>query len=40
MKIEIIVVPVWIAGIQARTNASGKTSMLTWIPALHAGMTH
>jgi hypothetical protein len=39
MKMQIIVMPAWIAGIQVRKDASRKTSMLAWIPALHAGMT-
>ena len=39
MKMEITVLPAWMAGIQARKDGSGKTSMLAWIPALHAGMT-
>ena len=38
MKIQIVVMPAWIAGIQVRKDAS-ETSMLAWIPALHAGMT-
>jgi hypothetical protein len=39
LKMQIIVMPAWMAGIQVRMDASGKTSMLTWIPAVHAGMT-
>jgi hypothetical protein len=38
MKIQIIVVPAWIAGIQIRKDASGDIHV-TWIPALHAGTT-
>jgi len=38
MKIQIVVMPAWIAGIPVCKDAS-ETSMLTWIPALHAGMT-
>jgi hypothetical protein len=38
MKTQIFVMPAWIAGIQVRNDAS-ETSMLAWIPALHAGMT-
>jgi hypothetical protein len=39
MKVQIVVMPAWIAGIQVRKNASSETSMLAWIPPLHAGMT-
>jgi hypothetical protein len=39
MNIQVIVMPAWMAGIQIRKDASEKTSMLTWIPALHAGTT-
>jgi hypothetical protein len=38
MKIEIVVMPAWLAGIQIRKHAS-ETSMLAWVPALHAGTT-
>jgi hypothetical protein len=38
MKMQSFVMPAWIAGIQVRKDAS-ETSMSTWIPALHAGMT-
>ena len=38
MKIQIFVMPAWIAGIQAHEDAP-ETSMSAWIPALHAGMT-
>jgi hypothetical protein len=38
MKIEIIVMPAGIAGIQTRRDASGNIHV-AWIPALHAGMT-
>jgi hypothetical protein len=38
MKMQIFVMPAWIAGIQIRKDAS-ETSMSAWIPALHAGMT-
>ena len=34
---QIIVMPAWMADIQVRMDACGKTSMLTWIPAVHAG---
>ena len=34
----VSVMPAWIAGIQARRTRP-ETSMSTWIPALHAGMT-
>jgi hypothetical protein len=33
-----IVIPAWMAGIQIR-RMRPETSILTWIPALHAGMT-
>jgi hypothetical protein len=33
-----IVMPAWMAGIQIRNDASGNIRV-TWIPALHAGMT-
>jgi hypothetical protein len=38
MKMQISVMPAWIAGIQVR-RMHPETSMSTWIPALHAGMT-
>jgi hypothetical protein len=38
MKTQIFVMPAWTAGIQA-CRMPLETSMLTWIPALHAGMT-
>jgi hypothetical protein len=38
MKMQISVMPAWIAGIQAR-RMRPETSMSAWIPALHAGMT-
>jgi len=38
MKMEIFVMPAWIAGIQVR-RMRPETSMSAWIPALHAGMT-
>jgi len=38
MKMEIFVMPAWIAGIQVR-RIRPETSMSAWIPALHAGMT-
>jgi hypothetical protein len=38
MKKEIFVMPAWIAGIQARKDASANLHV-NWIPALHAGMT-
>ena len=37
LKMQIIVMPAWMAGIQVCMDASGKISMLTWIPAVHAG---
>ena len=39
MKMESFVMPAWMAGIQVPKDVSRKTSMLIWIPALHAGMT-
>jgi hypothetical protein len=38
MKMQIIVMPVWIAGIQV-AGMSPETSLSIWIPALHAEMT-
>jgi hypothetical protein len=38
MKMQIFVMPAWMAGIQVRKDASGDIHV-TWIPALHAGMT-
>ena len=38
MKMQIIVMPAWIAGIQVRKDASGNVHV-NLIPALHAGMT-
>jgi len=38
MKMQIIVMPAWIAGIQVRKDASGHVHV-NLIPALHAGMT-
>jgi hypothetical protein len=38
MKMQIIVMPAWIAGIQVR-RMRPETSMSTWVPALHAGTT-
>jgi hypothetical protein len=38
MKMQISVMPASIAGIQVR-GMRPETSMSTWIPALHAGMT-
>jgi len=38
MKMEIFVMPAWIAGIQM-CRMRPETSMSAWIPALHAGMT-
>ncbi len=38
MKVQISVMPAWIAGIQVR-RMRPETSMSTWISALHAGMT-
>ena len=38
MKMQISVMPAWIAGIQVRRMRL-ETSMSAWIPALHAGMT-
>jgi hypothetical protein len=38
MKMEMVVMPAWIAGIQVRKDAS-ETSILAWIAALHFGMT-
>jgi hypothetical protein len=38
MKMQIIVMPAWIAGIQVRRMRL-ETSMSTWVPALHAGTT-
>jgi hypothetical protein len=38
-EIQMFVMPVWVAGIyQVRKDASGNIRV-TWIPALHAGMT-
>jgi hypothetical protein len=33
------VMPAWIAGIHQVRRMRPETSMSTWIPALHAGMT-
>jgi hypothetical protein len=38
MKIEIIVTPAWMVGIQTRWMRP-ETSVSVWISALHAGMT-
>jgi hypothetical protein len=38
LKMQVIVVPAWMAGIQIRKDASGHVHV-TWIPALHTGMT-
>jgi hypothetical protein len=38
MKIQLFVMPAWMAGIQGPQDASGDIHV-TWIPALHAGMT-
>jgi hypothetical protein len=38
MKIQIFVMPAWMAGIQF-ARMLPETSMSAWIPALHAGMT-
>jgi hypothetical protein len=38
MENAIFVMPAWIAGIQVPKDASGNVHV-TWIPALHAGMT-
>jgi hypothetical protein len=38
MKMQIIVMPAWIAGIQVRKDGSGNVHV-NLIPALHAGMT-
>jgi hypothetical protein len=38
MKMQIFVMPAWIAGIQF-AGMLPETSMSAWIPALHAGMT-
>jgi len=38
MKMQIIVMPAWIAGVQVRKDASENVHV-NWIPALHAGMT-
>jgi len=38
MKMQIIVMPAWIAGIQVRKDASGNV-WINMIPALHVGMT-
>jgi hypothetical protein len=38
IKMQISVMPAWIAGIQIR-RMRPETSMPSWIPALHAGMT-
>jgi len=37
MKMQIFVMPAWMAGIHVRKDASGDIHA-TWIPALHAGM--
>jgi hypothetical protein len=37
-KMQIIVMPAWMAGIQVRKNAS-ENIHVAWIPPLHAGMT-
>jgi hypothetical protein len=38
IKMEILVMPAWIASIQAR-RIRPETSMSAWISALHAGKT-
>jgi hypothetical protein len=38
LKMQIFVVPAWIAGIQIRKDASANIHV-NLIPALHAGMT-
>jgi hypothetical protein len=38
MENEDFVMPAWMAGIQIR-RMRPQTSVSTWIPALHAGMT-
>jgi hypothetical protein len=38
MKKQVFVMPAWMAGIQARGNAS-EDIHVTWVPALHAGTT-
>jgi len=38
MKMQIIVMPAWIAGIQVRKDASGNVHV-NLIPALNAGMS-
>jgi len=38
MKMQIIVMPAWIAGIQVPKDASGNVHV-NLIPALHAGRT-
>jgi len=38
MKMNIFVMPAWMAGTQVRKDAP-ETSVSAWIPALHAGMT-
>jgi hypothetical protein len=35
---KIIGMPAWMAGIQVPPRMSPETSMLIWIPAVHAGM--
>jgi hypothetical protein len=38
MKIQIFVMPAWMAGIRF-ARMPPETSLSRWIPALHAGMT-
>ena len=38
IKMQIFVIPAWIAGIQV-CRMLQRQSMSAWIPALHAGMT-
>jgi hypothetical protein len=39
MKMEVVVMPAWMAGIHQVCRMRPQTSMSVWIPALHAGMT-
>jgi hypothetical protein len=39
MKMQIVVMPAWMAGTQVRKDASGDIHV-NLIPALHAGMTN
>src|SRR5215471_8618970 len=39
IKMEIFVMPAWIAGVHQIRRMRRETSMSTWVPSLHAGTT-